>query len=36
MHFVPDYEKANAFRTLAEAHGTHFIAIKYPGQIIKI
>ena len=36
MHFAPDYGKANAFRALAETHGTHFIEIKYPGQIIKI
>ena len=36
MHFAPDYGKANAFRVLAEAYGTHFIEIKYPGQIIKI
>ena len=33
---APDYGKANAFRALAETHGTHFIEIKYPGQIIKI
>ena len=36
MHFAPDYGKANAFRALAETHGTHFIEIKYPGKIIKI
>lgn len=32
MHFGLKYEEANAFRPLAEANGTHFLAIDHPGQ----
>ncbi len=36
MHFTPEYGKANAFRTLAEAHGARFVELEHPGQFIKI
>lgn len=36
MHFAPEYEKANAFRPIAEAHGVRFVEITHPGQRIKI
>lgn len=36
MHFTPEYEKANAFRTFAEAHGVLFAALTHNGQRIKI
>lgn len=36
MHFTPEYEKANAFRTFAEAHGVLFAALMHNGQRIKI
>lgn len=36
MHFTPEYEKANAFRTFAEARGVFFAALTHNGQRIKI
>lgn len=36
MHFTPEYDKANAFRTIAEANGAHFVELTHPGQFIKI
>lgn len=36
MHFEPEYEKANAFRSIAEANGAHFVELTHPGQRIKI
>lgn len=36
MHFGQKYEKANAFQSLAEANGSHFLAIHQPGQIFDI
>lgn len=36
MHFTPEYEKANAFRAFAEAHGVRFVALTHNGQRIDI
>lgn len=36
MHFTPEYEKANAFKTFAEARGVFFAALTHNGQRIKI
>lgn len=36
MHFEPEFEKANAFRVFAEAHGVHFVTLTHNGQRIKI
>lgn len=36
MHFTPNYDKANAFKEIAESKGVKFIPITESGQIIKL
>ena len=36
MHFSEDYEGGNAFRSIAEANGCHFISITHRGETFDI
>ncbi len=36
MHFAPEYDKANAFRTIAEAHGCRFFSITEGGATFEV
>lgn len=36
MHFAPAYDKVNAFRGFAEAHGVQFVSLTHRGQRITI
>ena len=36
MHFSEDYEGGNAFRSIAEGNGCHFISITHRGETFDI